>query len=242
MGRAGRRSRRESLAVGVPALCLCTAELSGAAAQASMAPRVLLAGTYHGTAGGYTSVRAALALARAGDLILVRLGDCTAVLCGGAAAGSCGATAPAGAFVITAGIHLRGMNRNSETIDGTRPGSRRARGPRPARCGSGPVRTVPSCTTRPAPGAEHLTVCNLLTTKAVAGGNQTCRNADAATARLAGTDCGGGLMVETSMSDRTRSGLTADWHTNDDAPTPQSGACPAGPAHRQLSLSEGARP
>jgi hypothetical protein len=79
-------------------------------------PQVLRVGSWHGIAGTYTSVQQAVRAAHAGDWVLVGPGDYKEN-------GYAGAPEPAGVLITTAGLHLRGMNRNSVVIDGTKPGS-----------------------------------------------------------------------------------------------------------------------
>ncbi len=71
------------------------------------APRVLRVGSYHGLEGDYSTIQAAVDAARAGDWILVGPGIYRE------------AGAPeAGVLITTAGIHLRGMDRNGVVVDG----------------------------------------------------------------------------------------------------------------------------
>jgi hypothetical protein len=104
---------RRSVAV-VLTMCGCLAIASAASAH------VLLVGTYHGARGQYKSIQAAVNAAHPGDWILIGPGDYKTTR----------TTAPAGypdhqaAVLITKrGLHLRGMNRNTVIIDGTKPGS-----------------------------------------------------------------------------------------------------------------------
>jgi hypothetical protein len=82
--------------------------------------RVLRVGTYKGIAGQYSSVQAAVNAAKPGDWILVGPGDHK----------TSSSTAPnghpdfvAGVLIQTPDIYLRGMNRNTVVIDGTKPGT-----------------------------------------------------------------------------------------------------------------------
>ncbi len=88
-------------------------------ALAAAKPRVLLVGTYHGIRGRYRTIAQALAHARPYDWILVGPGDYK----------SSRFTAPAGhpefpaADLITVpNLTIRGMNRNTVIIDGTKSG------------------------------------------------------------------------------------------------------------------------
>src|ERR1700731_4558845 len=163
---ASRHSRGILITTAAAALCLAGSAAplaqASAAPPAGAAPQVLLVGSYHGTAGNYASISAALAAARPGVWILLGPGDYKAPPSGGATAGSGGAPAPAGAFITTPGIHLRGMDRNAVIIDGTRPGTP-ACSPRPgdqqiSATGANPVEVYKASGT----WVENLTVCNYL--------------------------------------------------------------------------------
>jgi len=89
-------------------------------ASATSAPQVLRVGTYRGMPGQFSSVQAAVDAARPGDWILVAPGDYKEL---GGRAPTTRPDLPAGVLVTTPGLHLRGMNRNTVVVDGTRPGS-----------------------------------------------------------------------------------------------------------------------
>ena len=96
--------------------------LSAIASSASSpaAPKVLLVGTYKGIHGQYTSVQAAVNAAAPGDWILVAPGDYKTT---SITSPKGEPDMPAGVMIATADLHLRGMNRNTVVIDGTKPGS-----------------------------------------------------------------------------------------------------------------------
>lgn len=84
---------------------------------------VLLVGTFHGNKGQYTSIQAAVNAAKPGDWILVAPGDYHE---------TDDLTAPSldyaeGGFgsvlITTPDLHLRGMDRSTVVVDGTKPGS-----------------------------------------------------------------------------------------------------------------------
>ena len=84
--------------------------------------RVLLVGSYHGHRGSFTSIQAAVDVARRGDWVLIGPGDYH----------ERGDRDPryrslaeqgAGVMITTAGIHVRGMDRNRVVVDGTKPGA-----------------------------------------------------------------------------------------------------------------------
>jgi hypothetical protein len=82
--------------------------------------RVLRVGTFHGSRGQYTSIQAAVNAAAPGDWILVAPGDYKT---SSNAAPKGAPDTPAGILITTPRIHLRGMNRNTVVVDGTKPGS-----------------------------------------------------------------------------------------------------------------------
>jgi hypothetical protein len=95
-------------------------------AACALAPSALAAvlrvGTYHGIPGQYMSLAAAVNAAKPGDWILIGPGDYKTTLSQ--------IHAPKGApsfqtaiLITTPDLHIRGMNRNTVIIDGTKPGS-----------------------------------------------------------------------------------------------------------------------
>src|SRR5438477_1379141 len=77
---------------------------------------VLRVGTYNGIAGQYKTIQAAAKAAKSGDWILVGPGDYKEQ-------GYARQVEPAGVLITTPNLHLRGMNRNTVVVDGTRPGA-----------------------------------------------------------------------------------------------------------------------
>jgi hypothetical protein len=131
--------------------------------------KVLLVGTYDGKAGQYRSIQSAVNAARPGDWILVGPGDYHEDAdetgpYGNPADGQMG-----GVYIDKSGITLRGMNRDTVIVDGTK-------------AGSAPCSSAPSAQNYGRPGAkgvpvgrngilvwkandvsiENLTVCNYL--------------------------------------------------------------------------------
>ncbi len=131
--------RRSVRAAGIAAVLLGALAGSGGTARANT-PNVLLVGSYNSATGPYTTIQAAVNAAQPGDWILVGPGDYHE------RADYADPTHPAGVAIATAGLHLRGMDRNTVVVDGTkptastdvlgrarRPGPRTARRPRPQR-------------------------------------------------------------------------------------------------------------
>ncbi len=95
--------------------------LSALASMAGTAgARVLRVGTFHGIAGQYRSIPAAVAAAKPGDWILIGPGDYkTSRIRTPRGAPNF----PAGVVITTPDLHIRGMNRRTVIVDGTKPRS-----------------------------------------------------------------------------------------------------------------------
>jgi hypothetical protein len=104
------------VAAATAAVAAGAAFAGGPGAAQAAAPKVLLVGTYSGVAGGYTSIQSAVDAAAPGDWILVAPGDYHEQ-------GVASAPQRAGVLIKTANLHLRGMNRNTVIVDGTKPGA-----------------------------------------------------------------------------------------------------------------------
>ncbi len=84
--------------------------------------KVLRVGTYKGIRGQFKSIQAAVDAAKPGDWILVGPGDYKEHS-GKTPKGAEYKDRPSGVLISTARLHLRGMNRNTVVVDGTKPGS-----------------------------------------------------------------------------------------------------------------------
>ena len=114
--------------VALAATCVMAGGLLAACSSSSSSPpstsgHVLLVGTFQGHAGKYTSIQAAVNAAKSGDWILVAPGDYhetadSTSLAADPAHGDSG-----GVLITTPDIHLRGMDRSTVVVDGTKPGS-----------------------------------------------------------------------------------------------------------------------
>jgi hypothetical protein len=102
----------------VVALLLSVTGLLVLASAASA--KVLRVRSYHGTPGQYSSIQAAVDAAKPGDWILVGPGDYKTT---SSRKPKGRADLPAGVLMTTRNVYLRGMNRNTVIVDGTKPGS-----------------------------------------------------------------------------------------------------------------------
>jgi len=82
--------------------------------------KVLLVGTYHGIKGQYKTIEVAVKAAKRGDWILVAPGDYKTTK--SLTAYGAGGDFPAGVLITQPDVTLRGMNRNTVIVDGTRRG------------------------------------------------------------------------------------------------------------------------
>ena len=296
--------RRRGLALlGLGALLLGLVLNSPVSANSA---RVLRVGTWHGVRGQFSTIQGAVLAARPGDWILVAPGDYKEQ-------GYAGEVKPAGVLITTPGLHLRGMERNSVIVDGTRPGA-------PAcssnlqdqgKLGRDGIEVLKANDS----WIENLTVCNFLTGLDGGEGNQIWWNggdgggrigltglwgnyltatstyatsvagalgpccgvdypagdygiftsdssggsllhdyasnmadsayyigacqqvcdqtlaysqAEGSSLCLSSTNAGGWLLVEHNECDNNKTGLVSNSQNNDDQPSPQRGACPAG--------------
>src|SRR5207248_10179448 len=85
-------------------------------ASSTQSPAVLRVGSYKGIAGQYSTVQAAVLAAAPGDWVLVGPGDYKEE-------GFKGMDEASGVLIEKAHLHLRGMNRNTVIIDGTKAGT-----------------------------------------------------------------------------------------------------------------------
>ncbi|MHB8289911.1 MAG: right-handed parallel beta-helix repeat-containing protein [Acidimicrobiales bacterium] len=107
-----RLAHRGTLVLTMCLLALIAANCSSSprSSATSTSGPVLLVGDYHGIKGGFTTIQAAVNAAQPGDWILVAPGDYHA-----------SPSKAIGVLVTKPNIHIRGMNRNTVIIDGTRP-------------------------------------------------------------------------------------------------------------------------
>jgi hypothetical protein len=169
------------------------AATSAAPGRSGSAPQALLVGTYHGIRGQYSTIQQAVDAAKKGDWILIAPGDYHErddyAHPPTAAAASSGDMA--GLLINTPGLTLRGMNRRTVIIDGTKPGAPKAcdserkwqtfgvKGANGSRVGRNGIVVWKANDV----SIENLTVCNFLSGSGAAG-NEIWWNGGAGSGRI----------------------------------------------------------
>jgi hypothetical protein len=108
-------SARSALRLSKPKVSKCV--------RAARHSQVLRVGTFRGKAGPCATIQEAIDDSPPGGWILIAPGDYKEASSRHASGGKGDDTAPASILVTTPGLHIRGMNRNTVVIDGTKPGS-----------------------------------------------------------------------------------------------------------------------
>lgn len=157
--------RRRATVPALAALAAALVALGTAPAAAASSPRVLRVGSYRGIPGTFASIQAAVDAARPGDWVLVGPGDYKE-------RGRRGAPEDAGVFVDVPRLHLRGMDRNSVVVDGTRPGSPTCSARKADQIVSQDGRNGILVYKADGVAVENLTACNWLTSLDDEEGNQ----------------------------------------------------------------------
>ncbi|HEV3132642.1 MAG TPA: hypothetical protein VGY51_11835, partial [Acidimicrobiales bacterium] len=111
------------MGAGLLASCGSSSATSGSTSSSSSGGRALLVGTFQGHAGQFKTIQAAVNAAKPGDWILVAPGDYHETADESGAALDPAHGYAAGVVITTSGIHLRGMNRSTVVVDGTKAGS-----------------------------------------------------------------------------------------------------------------------
>jgi hypothetical protein len=168
--------------------------------------KVLLVGTLRGHGGQYTSIQSAVRAARPGDWILVAPGDYheTADASGGSVDPAHGYAG--GVLITTSGIHIRGMNRSTVVVDGTKSGSSGACTADPAQQNFGAVGSDGKTTVgrngiviwkANNVSVENLTACNFLGGSG-ASGNEIWWNGGADSGQIGLHGYSGSYLTATS--------------------------------------------
>jgi len=183
------------------------------ALAATAAAKVLRVGSFHGVTGQYPTIQAALKAARPGDWILIGPGDYKTSHISTPKGAS---QFPAAVLITTPRLHIRGMNRKTVIIDGTKPGSavcsRKSSAQNFGLVGSARSSTNPYAV-KAAGGAsgvnglmvwkapdvsiENLTACNFLG-GARAAGNEIWWNGGAESGKVGGHGFTGQYLTATS--------------------------------------------
>src|SRR3954454_14012741 len=153
----GRTAWAAAAAAFVLLAALCAAPGAGA--------HVLRVGKWHGIRGQYRTVQAAVRAAHAGDWVLIGPGDYHET-------GIKGADEPAGVLVRTTRLHIRGMDRNRVTIDGTKRSASRCSGRKADQIFTKDGRDGLMVLKKSGGSVENLTVCNYLTGNKGGEGNE----------------------------------------------------------------------
>ena len=141
-----------------------------ASCSSSSSPAVLLVGTYHGMAGQYTSIQAAVDAAQPGDYVLIAPGDYHETDDAHVTSAGLLSTGDHGGVVVrTSNLTIRGMNRDTVIVDGTKSDAPTACSSDPQYQNFGPVvggkaqgRNGIVVWKADHVSIENLTVCNFL--------------------------------------------------------------------------------
>jgi hypothetical protein len=190
-----RSIRRLSIALALVASCAWLVPAALAATH-----QVLRVGSFQGIPGQYASIQQAVDAAKPGDWVLVGPGDHKTTTTP-APAGR--ASEPAGVLIQTAYLYLRGMNRNTVVVDGTKPGSPKCSsaaadqnfGP----SGSGGAQGLNGIEVFKAPDVwvQNLTACNFLGGSGTAG-NEIWWNGGDTSTKVGGYGYYGSYLTATS--------------------------------------------
>jgi hypothetical protein len=188
------------LALRVASALILATSASALILASGASAKVLLVGKYHGIRGQYSSIQAAVNHAKSGDWILIGPGDYKTT---GSRAPSGRSDLPAGVLITTPNIRIRGMNRNTVIVDGTKPGSSKCSSKKSAQnfgpsSSSGPM-GLNGILIWQADNVwvQNLTACNFLGGSGTAG-NEIWWNGGDGTGRIGGWGYNGSYLNATS--------------------------------------------
>jgi hypothetical protein len=189
-----RNRRRKMKRIGAVLVALIAL---GSATTASAG--VLRVGTYRGIRGQYESIQAAVDAARPGDWILVGPGDYKTASSRAPAGRS---DTAAGVLMTTPRVYLRGMNRNTVIVDGTKSGPACSRAKRDQNLGprgKGGTQGLNGIMVWKAADVwvQNLTACNFLSGKGDAG-NEIWWNGGDGSGKIGGHGYYGSYLSATS--------------------------------------------
>ncbi len=197
-----------AVCLGVVLLAACSSTshpLNGSGPGAGVGGRVLLVGSFHGHAGPYATIQAAVDAAHSGDWILVAPGDYHETADATTSDEDASYGDFGGVLITKSKIHLRGMSRAWVSVDGTRPSSSTACSANPSDQNFGPVGSKGKADGRNGilvwkandVSIENLTVCNFLGGAASAG-NDIWWNGGAGSAKIGLSGYSGRYLTATS--------------------------------------------
>ncbi len=177
--------------------------------------QVLRVGTYQGIPGQFSSIQAAVNQAKPGDVILVGPGDYKTSSSRHPAGQK---RLPAGVLITKPHIYLRGMNRNTVIVDGTKPGSAKCSAKKSAQNFGSRRSGLNGIMVWKANGVwvQNLTTCNFLGGKAKTG-NEIWWNGGAGSGHIDGHGYSGAYLTATSRyfgreTSAAKYGIfTSDW-------------------------------
>jgi hypothetical protein len=181
---------------------------STASSNSTSTPKghVLLVGSFNGVKGQYATVQAAVNAAKPGDWILIGPGDYHEdnSMVNVPTSSQQGLGENGGVLITTPDLHLRGMNRNTVVIDGTKPGSPECSsapqdqnlgpiGPNGKPMGENGIDIFETNNT----WVENLTVCNYLSGSG-GGGNEIWWDGGSGTGKIGLSGYWGSYLTATS--------------------------------------------
>jgi hypothetical protein len=181
-------------------LTICSLAVLGVLALAPVAgASVLRVGTYHGVRGQYKTIQAAVDAAKPNDWILIGPGDYKTTSSSEPAHRR---NTPAGVLVTKPRVYLRGMNRNTVIVDGTKSGpacSRARRDQNFGPHGKGGAQGLNGIMVWKAAAVwvQNLTACNFLSGKGDAG-NEIWWNGGDGSGKIGGHGYYGSYLNATS--------------------------------------------